>query len=160
METFLALLALCAEIHRSPLNSPHKVQWRGALMFSLICVWMNGWVNNLEAGDLRRHCAHCDVIVMSYRLQGSHHLGPWPNDVTRWQLGDLEEIEGCIFKLILAIDGRGIYCEIALRWMLLDLTAAKSKLVRVMTSCRQAISYYLSQCWPSSMSPYGVVRPQ
>ena len=35
-----------------------------ALMFSLICAWINGWVNNREAGDLRRHCAHYDVIVM------------------------------------------------------------------------------------------------
>ena len=42
-------------IHRSPVNSPHKVQWRGALMFSLICAWRNGWVNNGEAGNLRRH---------------------------------------------------------------------------------------------------------
>ena len=32
--------------------------------FSLICSWTNGWVNNREAGDLRRHRAHCDVIVM------------------------------------------------------------------------------------------------
>ena len=38
-------------IHRSPVNSPHKGQWRGALMFSLICDWINGWVNNREAGD-------------------------------------------------------------------------------------------------------------
>ena len=37
--------------YRSPVNSPHKGQWRGALMFSLICVWINGWVNNREAGD-------------------------------------------------------------------------------------------------------------
>ena len=51
-------------IHRSPVNSPHKGQWRGALMFSLICVWINGWVNNHEAGDLRRYRAHYDVIVM------------------------------------------------------------------------------------------------
>ena len=51
-------------IHRSPVNSPHKGQWRGALMFSLICVWINGWVNNREAGGLRRYCAHYDVIVM------------------------------------------------------------------------------------------------
>ena len=47
-----------------PMNSPHKGQWRGALMFSLICVWINGWVNNREAGDLRRHRGHCDVNVM------------------------------------------------------------------------------------------------
>ena len=51
-------------IHRSPVNSPHKGHWRGALMFSLICVWINGWVNNRETGDLRRHRAHYDVIVM------------------------------------------------------------------------------------------------
>ena len=53
-------------IHRSPVNSLHKGQWRGALMFSLICVWINGWVNNREAGDLRRHLAHYDVSVMIY----------------------------------------------------------------------------------------------
>ena len=51
-------------IHRSPVNSPHKGQWRGALMFSLIFAWINGWVNNREAGDLRRHRAHYDVTVM------------------------------------------------------------------------------------------------
>ena len=51
-------------IHRSPVNSLHKGQWRGALIFSLICVWINGWVNNREAGDLRRYRAHYDVIVM------------------------------------------------------------------------------------------------
>ena len=49
---------------RSPGNSPHKGQWRGALIFSLICTWINGWVNNREAGDLRRHRAHHDVTVM------------------------------------------------------------------------------------------------
>ena len=52
-------------IHRFPVNSPHKYQWRGALMFSLICVWINGWVNNREAGDLRRYRAHYDVLVMT-----------------------------------------------------------------------------------------------
>ena len=50
--------------HRSPVNSPHKGQWRRALMFSLIYVWINGWVNNREAGDLRRYRAHYDVTVM------------------------------------------------------------------------------------------------
>ena len=52
-------------IHRSPVNSPHKGQWRGALMFSLICVLINGWVNNREAGDLRHHRGHYDVMVMT-----------------------------------------------------------------------------------------------
>ena len=64
MVTFSALLALCARNSPSPLNSQHKGQWRGALMFSLICAWINAWANNREAGDLRRHRAHYDVIVI------------------------------------------------------------------------------------------------
>ena len=42
----------------------HKGQWRGALMFPLIYAWINGWVNNREAGDWRRHRGHYDVTVM------------------------------------------------------------------------------------------------
>ena len=54
--------------HRSPANSPHKGQWRGALMFTLICARIDGWVNNREAGDLRRYLPHYDVIVMTQTL--------------------------------------------------------------------------------------------
>ena len=67
-ETFSALLAIVQGIHWSLVNSPHKGQWRGTLMFTLICVWINGWVSNHEAGDLRCHCAHYDVTVMMARL--------------------------------------------------------------------------------------------
>ena len=42
VETFSPLLAFCAGIHRWPVNSPHKGQRRGALMFSFICAWING----------------------------------------------------------------------------------------------------------------------
>ena len=59
METF-------SGIHWLPVNSPHKGQWLGALMFSLTYAWINGWVNNREASDLRRHWAHYDVTVMIY----------------------------------------------------------------------------------------------
>ena len=51
-------------IHRFLVNSRHKGQWRGALNFSLIYAWTNGWVNNRKAGDLRRHHAQSDVTVM------------------------------------------------------------------------------------------------
>ena len=80
METFSGLLAIhddvikwkhfprnwpfVRKIHRSPVNFPHKGQWRGALMFSLINAWINDWANNREAGDLRRYPVHYDVIVM------------------------------------------------------------------------------------------------
>ena len=53
-------------IHRSPVNSPHKGQWGGTLMFSLICAWINSRVNNREAGDLRWNRAHYDVRVMGW----------------------------------------------------------------------------------------------
>ena len=77
MEIFSALLDLCAGIHRSPVNSLHKGQWRGALIFSLICVWINGWVNNREAGDLRRYRVHCDVIVMHLWCNMMYLLRLW-----------------------------------------------------------------------------------
>ena len=65
-----------------------------------------------------------------------------------------------ILQIILVIDGWGISCGLALRWMPLELTDDKSTLVQVMAWCRQATSHYLSQCWPRSLSPYGVTRPQ
>ena len=64
MEIFSALLAICAENSLVPVNSPHKGQWREALMLSFICTCINGWVNNGEAGYLRRYRAHYDVTVM------------------------------------------------------------------------------------------------
>ena len=45
-------------------DSPHKGQRRGALIFSLICIWTNGWANKREAGISRRQCTHYDVTVM------------------------------------------------------------------------------------------------
>ena len=55
-------------IHRWPVDSPHKGQWRGVWMFSLICAWTNDWGNNRDTGDLRRHRAYYDVTVMSRSL--------------------------------------------------------------------------------------------
>ena len=65
-------------IHRSPVNSSHKGQWRGALMFSLICVWINGWVNNRKAGDLRRYRVHYDVTVMKNGIILLSPIRSWP----------------------------------------------------------------------------------
>ena len=54
----------CGGIHRWPVNSPLKGQWRGAFIFPLICAWTHGWANNGDAGDLIRHPDHYDVTVM------------------------------------------------------------------------------------------------
>ena len=94
METFSALLAICAGNSPAPVNSPHKGQWRGALMFTLICARINGWVNSREAGDLRCHRAHYDVIVMNVctcrlshisqiKLQWRHNEHGWVSNHRR-----------------------------------------------------------------------------
>ena len=59
METFSALLAICAGNWPVTFEFPSQSQWPRALMFSLICAWING-----EAGDFRRHRAHYDVTIM------------------------------------------------------------------------------------------------
>ena len=57
-------------IPRWPGNSPHKGQWRGALMFSLTCAWINGWVNNRKAGDLRNPLwRHCNVGLFHLSIE-------------------------------------------------------------------------------------------
>ena len=87
METFSALLAICAGNSPIPGEFPHKGQWRGALMFSLICARINGWVNNGEAGDLRRYRGHYDVSVMAF-------LSVQVNAITWDQLpGDISDLK-------------------------------------------------------------------
>ena len=96
-------------IHRWPVNSQHKGQWRRTLMFSLICAWINGWVNNREAGDLRCHCAHYDIIVMKWGLTLRENLCYiwflvlWPH----WNL------------VVLTLPIRNLRCQ--LMWCLLGL---------------------------------------
>ena len=64
-------------IHRSPVNSPHKGQWRGALMFSLIRAWTDSWANNGDAGDLRCYRDHYDVIVVIKEHSTPDHNQSW-----------------------------------------------------------------------------------
>ena len=106
-------------IHRSPVNSPNKGQWRGALMFSLICARTNSWVNNRDAGDLRRHRAHYDVPVMAHgklKWRALRRKGTW---------------------LIISLwPSDAIWRHIS--W---------STLVPVTASCQTAQSPHLNHCW-------------
>ena len=65
-----------------------------------------------------------------------------------------------IWKQLLRITLMSNSSKMPLRWMPETLLYDKSTLVQVMAWCRQATSHYLSQCWPRSLSPYGVTRPQ
>ena len=91
-------------IHRWPVNSPHKGQWRGALMFSLICAWINGWVNNGEAGDLRRHRAHYYVNVMCGC--GRPHASSWASATAMmakadWLISERSQPNGMYFPSLI-----------------------------------------------------------
>ena len=68
--------------------------------------------------------------------------------------------KSAIFNLVLLIGIFRSSYDNALRWISWDLSDDKSTLVQVMAWCRQATSHYLSQCWPRSVSPYGVTRAQ
>ena len=102
-------------------------------------------------------------------LQFSHQVGPnWTavdNDhnyiINSLAPGKSEwNFRSLIFQIISVIDGWVTSWELTLRWMSLDLTDDKLTLVQVMAWCLMAPSHYLSQCWPRSLSPYGVTRPQ
>ena len=87
METFSALLAFCAG------NSPVT----GALIFSLIGAWTNGWVNNRDAGDSRRHRAHNDVIVITIKASNTCIINP---DIDRIRLSSPWNIQSSLVGLL------------------------------------------------------------
>ena len=77
MEAFSALLAICADNSPVPDEFPAErpVTWSFNIFFDR--VWINGWVNNREAGDVRRYRAHYDVIVMVSKLLLEVTMGHW-----------------------------------------------------------------------------------
>ena len=178
--------------------------------FCLICAWMNGWVNNREAGDLRSHRTHYDVTIM-YRLsvllytksvihyvsnEELKALYVWLNNTVgcikhdifgKWGkhililLSQVMDICVCVclsVNWVIGVeDGGSLSCEhqahyfnsLAPRGFDYSLKLVNFKLISMMNIwsifCevairRQATSHYLNQCWPRSLSPYDVTRPQ
>ena len=117
---------------------------------------------------------YCVALVLFYRKNVEYDCSRWDRD--RWKNG--AEIStfvyfnsfapvkcGCnfeslIFKLVIQNSSLGTRCETALKLMSQNLINEKSTLVQVMAWWRQAASHYLSQCWPRSISPHIVTRPQ
>ena len=77
-------------------------------------------------------------------------IGPWEICMNYWMSN----------FLILVVDDRSVFCEMALGWISLDFTDDESILVQVTAWSYQATNHYLIQCWSKFMSPYGVTRPQ
>ena len=72
-------------------------------MFSLIRVWINGWVNNGEAGDLRCYHAHFDVTIMRI-LRTADHRPMWYIDLTF-------EVKVDTANIAFTCKVSGVYCK-------------------------------------------------
>ena len=118
-------------------------------------LWMWHWTDMLDG-----HVGRTQKVAPNTAEWPIWHHGTVSSLVDSLVPGKFEwNFRHVIFKQILVIDDWGISCEITLTWKPQDLTDDKSTLIQVMAWCRQATSHYLSQCWPSSLSPYGVTRP-
>ena len=89
---------LCGEFTGHRWISPHKGQWCGALMLSLICPWIKVWVNNGEAGDLRRNHTHYKVTVMRYWIlfQYEDDLPSYQDSHYKDETGNTASLHYCI----------------------------------------------------------------
>ena len=131
------------------------------------------WPSHLYRGNPYRFISCCNITQHTYSIQ--HHgapseasdcSNPPPKMAMTENINSLDpgrpgyHFRTAIFNLVLLTGILTLSKDNALRWMPRDLTDDKSTSVQVMAWCRQATSHYLSQCWPTSMSPYGVTRPQ
>ena len=139
--------------------------WHITITWTKTCTdILDPWETNFSENKMKNNSSSYKKINLKMLLakwcsfgSGLHVL----NSINSLAPGKFEwNFRHVIFKQILVIDDWGISCEIALSWKPHDLTDDKSTLVQVMAWCRQATSHYLSQCWPRSLSPYGVTRPQ
>ena len=77
-------------IHRSPVDSLHKGPVTRTALFSLVFISTKCWINRRAARDLRRHGAHCHVIVMLFSARQTS--GPCPDSPSLYRLFEY----GCI----------------------------------------------------------------
>ena len=148
METFYWLLALCEGIHWSPVVSHHKGQWRGALMFSLICVRTKSWANNGDTGDLRRHRDQYDVSKMQPKLSRiNKSMSPlWKDFNYLWH------VYTAVYKIsnifVFPIINTGHYSQ---QFTYINIILPATKLFSASTwrSTKRA-SFFSHSAWPSS----------
>ena len=103
-------------------------------------------------------CTQSSIVLYHYNTftfrRNTHRWGRVMRRRSEW------DSKNVVFNPVLLIGFFRSFHDNALRWMTQDLIDDKSTLVQVMAWCRQATSHYLSQCWLSSLSPYGVANPQ
>ena len=133
----------CKLKHKGALNKEPKTSWKCIVYFDWM-IYKTGLIKSLTDTVLIITIQYCSWLYLNSLTPGK----------CKWNFRYV------IFKQILVIGCWGISCEIALIWMSQDFTNDQSILVQVMAWCHQAPSHYLSQCWPRSLSPYGVTMPQ
>ena len=164
--------------HLSPVNSPHKGQWRGALMISLIWARTNDSANNRDTGDLRRHRGHYDVTVI---LKNTWHLSylqtccsplwhfkydRWPpNQITFWHrmANSLSRFVTNCHNLPLISSLYVFFCYSFVCFICF--IALHCALLYNALSCvlfhYHVLSYIHNKgCWPSSITTYDVTKGQ
>ena len=119
-------------IHRSPVNSPRKVQWHGALMFPLICAWINGWVDNHEVGDRRRYHTYYDFSVMiSLKL---------------FPKGPISNISSLVQIMAWCCPGDKPLSEPTMVSLPTHICINQPQWIKLMICCLVALSHYENQC--------------
>ena len=103
-------------------------------MFPLICARTNGWANNQDVGDLKRHCAHYCVTKMWTQLV----IHPHWKTCSFYDFGPILKISHPEKSVNIPWfwPGDAIVCHRT--W---------SALVQVMASCLMALNHYLKQYW-------------
>ena len=142
-------------------------QWMDKLLFSIMSlkiILLKFMPHHPGANELKRFIKLTTIwhvanylqvyICISYFIQCANLFNSLRSGRSRC------DYKHTIFNLVL-LSGiiRSSY-DNARRWTSRDLTDDKSTLVQVMACCRQATCHYLSQCWPRSMSPYCITKPQ
>ena len=139
---FLSYWPFVRGIHSSPVDSPHKGQWRRVLMFSLMPAWTNSYANNRDAGDLRYHHAHYDVTVMW--TVSSVTLQSWPSV----QQGKSEGFDSCDRPSNLKLDSNRQFfrlCDREIWWMTLQ--KYRTPLLCNFKLCASFRSHWWIQTW-------------
>ena len=100
------------------------------------------------------------VQVMAWCRQAtSHYLSQcWPRSMSPNGVTRPQWVKSIISNYMLWNKFMNTSCIFALKWMQQNIHDDKSTLVQVMARCHRATSHCLSQCWPRSMSPYGITR--
>ena len=100
-------------------------------------------------------------IYLNYVIMGlDNGLSPsWRRTInlTHWPLGDVQKSQDYSFSIAIFAT---VPVDFPTKLVWVDIKVVMSTLVQVMAWCCKATSHNLSQCWPMSVSTYGISSPQ